>query len=133
MDKLAIGLEQDGQLVLDKPVFNKKGWLEKYRLRLTSDDLNAVTRVDNALYRVMLPEFFTQLSNNWKGREGEKSWSALEDEYRIEASTSETGHVTLKVTVNLHQYQWRANAEIIVEAGQLEKIEKDVRELFKFK
>jgi hypothetical protein len=102
MDKSAIGLEQGGQLVLDKPVFNKKGWFEKCRLRLATDDFNAVTGVDNALFEEMSPDFFTAPSNNRKSWEGEKSWRALEDEYRIEASASETGHVTLKATVNLH-------------------------------
>ena len=130
MDELAIGREQDGQLILDEPLFNKEGWLEQYRLRLVSDDLNAVTKVDNAPYGEMLPEFFAVLSKNWKGWEGEKSWRALEDEYRIEATTSKAGHVTLKVTVNLHQYQWRAIAEIMVEAGQLENIENNVKRFF---
>ena len=133
MDELAIGREQDGQLILDKPLFNKEGWLEHYRLRLVSDDLNAVTKVVNAPYGEMLPDFLAVLSKNWKGWEGEKSWRALEDEYRIEATTSKTGHVTLKVTVNLHQYQWRAIAEIMVEAGQLENIENNVKRFFQIK
>lgn len=133
MDELAIGLEQDGQIILDKPVFNKERWLKQYRLRLVSDGLNAVTRVDNDPYGEMLPDFFADLCKNWKGWEGEKSWRALEDEYRIEASTSKTGHVTLKVTINLYQHQWRAIAEILVDAGQLENIENHVRKFFQFK
>lgn len=54
MDELAIGLAKDGQLILDEPEFNKKGLLERYRLRLVSEHLNTVTRVDNAPYGEML-------------------------------------------------------------------------------
>jgi hypothetical protein len=133
MHELVIGLEQYGQLIIDEPEFNKEGWLEWYRLRLLSDDLTAVARVDNSPCGEMLPNFFADLSKNWKGWEGEKSWRALEDEFRIDASTTKTGHIILKVTINLHQYQWRVIADISLEAGQLENVEKKMRKFFQFK
>lgn len=73
MDVLAIGVAKDGQLILDEPEFNKEGLLERYRLRLVSEHLNTVTRVDNAPYGEMLPDFFSVLSENWEGWEGEKN------------------------------------------------------------
>jgi hypothetical protein len=133
MQRLAIGLENDGQIVFDKPEFNKGGWLENYRLRLVSDDMNVETTIQNPPYGEMLPDFFAELTKNWKGWDGKKAWRAMEDEFRLEVSMTKTGHVTLKATLNLHQYQWRAIAKIMIEAGQLERIENHVREFFQFK
>jgi len=81
----------------------------------------------------MLPDFFAELAENWKGWDGEKVWRAMEDECRLNASMSKTGHVILKTTLNLYRYQWRAMPEIMIEAGQLDSIDKHVREFFTFK
>ena len=58
MNELSIGPERDGQLVFDNPTINKDGWLEYYRLRLVSDDMNVETKVENPPYGDMLPDFF---------------------------------------------------------------------------
>lgn len=131
MNEFAIGPENDGQLVLDRPVFDKGGWLESYRLRIVSDDFNVETTVDNAPYGEMLTEYFSDLAKHWKGWEGEKKWRAIEDECRIDSTMSKTGHVTLTITVNMHQYQWRAIVEIMVESGQLEGVAKHAKQFFK--
>jgi len=47
-DELRIGNDPNGQLVLDQPRFNADGWLESYRLRLCSPEMNAEVTVDNA-------------------------------------------------------------------------------------
>ena len=130
MSEFLIGQKSDGQLILDRPEFNNDGWLESYRLRVVSDDFNLETKVDNAPYGEMLPDFFTNLAEHWQGWDGAKKWRALEDEYRIDAVMSKTGHVTLTITVNLHQYQWRAIVEFMVEAGQLEAIAKHSKRFF---
>jgi hypothetical protein len=130
MSTFSIGQESDGRFVLDKPQFNNDGWLESYRLRLISDDFNLETNVDNVPYGEMLSDYLAGLAQHWQGWEGEKAWRAIEDEYRISAVMSKTGHVTLTVTINMHQYQWRAIVEFMVEAGQLEELARHSKSFF---
>ena len=83
--------------------------------------------VENPPYGTSLAEIINELSNNWKGWEGVKTWAAMEDEYRIEATTSNTGHVVIKVTTNQNNYTWHLVAELTIEAGQLEKAAKQLK------
>ena len=133
MDQLVIGQKSDGKMILDQPRFDAGGWVEQYQVRLTSKDLNVIKIVQNPPYSEILSDFFADLNNNWKGWEGEKDWRAIDGEYQIRASSSKTGHVALNVTVNFNEYRWQTVAEISVEAGQLMKIEKDVKKFFKTK
>ena len=130
-DELRIGNDPNGQLVLDQPRFNADGWLESYRLRLCSPEMNAEVTVDNAPYGESLVGFFEELNKNWKGWEGEKSWRAIEDEYRLSASMSKTGHVTLTARLNLRSYLWQAIAKLDIESGQLDRLVATTRQFFK--
>ena len=117
-EEVRIGNDPDAQLVLDQPKFKADGWLESYRIRLESPSMSAEVLVDNAPFGESPVEYFQTLSKNWKGWEGAKSWRALEDEYRLSATMSRTGHVTLTTRLNVYSYFWEAKANLDIEAGR---------------
>ena len=127
MDEFILGRAEKGQMILDQPSFNNDGWLETYRLRLVAKGCAAELDVDNPPYGKSLAEFFNELSANWKGWEGDKSWASMEGEFKIEATTNRTGHVVIKVTTNQNNYAWHVIAELAIEAGQLESAAKHLR------
>jgi hypothetical protein len=127
MDEFVLGEPEKGQMILDNPAFNNDGWLESYRLRLIAKGCNAELMVENPPYGTSLADFFHELSDNWKGWEGVQQWAAIEDEYRIEATTNNTGHVVIKVTTNQNNFKWHLLAELAIEAGQLELAAKQLR------
>ena len=126
MDEFVLGQAEKGQMILDKPSFDSGGWLDSYRLRLVAKGCTAELSVDNPPYGTSLAKFIQELSNNWKGWDGVKTWAAMEDEYRIEATANDTGHVTIKVTTNQNNYKWHLIAELEIEAGQLERATKQL-------
>ena len=68
-------------------------------------------------------EFFTNLSSNWKGWQGNIEWSSLEGEIKLQASCDRLGHIFLSVWLtNGAPPIWEAHTELVLEAGQLEML-----------
>jgi hypothetical protein len=72
------------------------------------------------------------MARDWMGWQGTKTWAALEDELRIEASTDHTGHTSLVITMRDYSdpANWRLKATLELEAGQLLELAKAVRMAF---
>ena len=117
-------------MVFEQPQFKKDGWLETYIVRLVSPNLKDQVSVNNAPYDKILVEYFEDLSKNWTGWEGEKTWRALEDEFFLNARILKTGQVSLTTSLNVIPYSWQAVAELNIEAGRLEDIYKKIRGFF---
>jgi hypothetical protein len=131
MDDVQIGNKSDGCVIFDNPRINDEGWIEYYDLRLESYEMNAKVKVENALYGVSIWEFFKELDDNWSGWEDSKSWRALEDEFRLEATISKTGHVNLCFILNSNNYVWHAIANIQIDAGQLSQLSRGINRFFR--
>jgi len=131
--EVRIGNEGDVQLVLDEPRFNAEGWMDAYRISVVSRKLNAEVVVDNAPYGESVVDYFGLLHENWKGWDGEKSWYALEGEYSCSATMSRTGHLTLVVHLNVQIDTLDVNAKFDIEAGQLDGLERKMRQFFGYK
>jgi Family of unknown function (DUF6228) len=75
---------------------------------------------------------FEDMARQWQGWEGKKQWVALEDELRLTASSDLTGHIEL--TVVMRDYSgpadWRLQATLRLEAGQLEETARAVKKVF---
>ncbi|OAI16682.1 hypothetical protein A1355_09200 [Methylomonas koyamae] len=70
------------------------------------------------------------MAESWKGWEGEKVWSALDGELSLSATTTSLGHVTLRIEMVDPSGNFRLYAILGLEAGQLEKIFKNVSHVF---
>ena len=75
---------------------------------------------------------FDEMARDWMGWQGTKTWAALDDELRIEATEDLTGHISLVVTMRDHSdpANWLLKATLELEAGQLSDLAKAVRKAF---
>lgn len=76
---------------------------------------------------------FDEMGREWKGWKGTKTWAALEDELRLEASADSTGHISLAITMRDYTdpSEWRLKATLDLEAGQLDQLAKALAKAFK--
>lgn len=79
-----------------------------------------------------LAEFFRDLAANWRGWVGEKKYESLEEELLLKATSDSLGHTELEVwlTSGPPPFHWTLRAALLIEAGQLESIAKQVEEFF---
>jgi Family of unknown function (DUF6228) len=112
--------------------FDSAGWLESYAVELEAFDFHASIRVENPSFGQPPAQLFNELAANWNGWEGTKVWRAIEGELELKATSDRLGHVTLAVAVSPYPSagQWSAQAEVTVEAGQLERLASDARLFF---
>ena len=75
---------------------------------------------------------FDEMARDWQGWERKKEWAALEDELRLTASSDHTGHIELVVIMRDYSdpADWRLQATLELEAGQLEELARAVRRGF---
>jgi hypothetical protein len=85
--------------------------------------LSASTKVAHLGGSDGLSDYWADLSQNWRGWTGEKSWHSLEYDFWLSATSDRTGHVTLKVTLECHSpWTWKTQALVTIEAGQLQRL-----------
>lgn len=75
-------------------------------------------------------EFFDDMAKNWTGWEGQKGWEAIDGELSLTATTTSLGNVTLVVRMSADSGDYTASAILKFEAGSLDCIADDVRDLF---
>jgi hypothetical protein len=99
-----------------------------FRVTFSSLGLDASVRVSSYLSGGFW-EFFAEIAAEWKGWSGTRDWSSLEGELTLSATSDRGGHITLTaVLLNQQPFTWRLEGQVVLEAGQLERIAKDARE-----
>jgi Family of unknown function (DUF6228) len=78
-------------------------------------------------------DFFSSLAKDWKGWDGERSWATLEGEFELAATSDRLGHIQLRFFLRpaytgLH---WELRGALELEAGQLDSIAQEAREVWK--
>ena len=73
--------------------------------------------------------FFDSLAESWRGWRGTKDWSSYERDLEFAAAADGKGHVFLRVKLaaGASDDQWRAEVQLLLEAGQLEAVAKQFR------
>jgi hypothetical protein len=76
--------------------------------------------------------FFQDLADNWRGWSGAKNWRSLEGQVELQATSDSLGHTSLRVFLREDALvqDWRVEATLIVEAGQLQALAKAALEFF---
>ena len=96
-----------------------------FEVVLEDHGLRAVSRVHAVVSgRADLPTTFLEdLARNWRGWSGAKSWKSYEGDLRLNATADGKGHVFLQVQLaaGASNDLWRAEAMLVVEAGQLDE------------
>jgi hypothetical protein len=77
-----------------------------------------------------LADLFSEMAAEWMGWAEEKTWSDLESNVKIAATSDKTGHISLRVTLNGQDGDTQLRTCLKFEAGQLENFAKEVALLF---
>jgi Family of unknown function (DUF6228) len=106
---------------------------EYLEVELKGSGLSAVAGVSIYTYANGLNTFFEELSKFRAPWQGSHTWESLEGDSSISATCTTLGQVTLMV--KLHHFlvdpeDWRVEAGLAIELGQLEKIAKDAKAFF---
>ena len=90
-------------------------------------------QVEVSTYLVGSPEhFFADLATHWRGFDGAKEWAELDDHLRLTATTDSTGHIYLEVVMRNYEVpeNWKVEATLTFEAGQLAPLARAIERLF---
>lgn len=104
-----------------------------FRVAVRSHDHSATRRVYAFTDGPGITGLFTEAAEQWNGWQGAKVWESLEGELRIELSIDRLGHVTVGIRVRSDQGgsdEWQLEAELGLDAGQLERVARDARQLW---
>lgn len=78
-----------------------------------------------------LEELFAAMSAEWRGWAGAKTWKAFEGGLALSCTHDRVGTVTIAFTLRKDSgLGWQCDGELRVDAGQLEQLANDVRQLF---
>jgi len=75
---------------------------------------------------------FRKMAASWRGWEGELSWSTLEGEFKMTATSDRLGHIDLLAEIKSDAYprDWELKARLHLEAGALEQLYRSVSAVF---
>lgn len=132
METLNFGSDPALKASLHSRKYDSSGWLESYVIELQALDFLARTQVDNPGFGRPPSDLFEDLALNWRGWEGIKSWVSMEGELELTATCDRIGHVILNVKIpeNLIERRWSAQAGVLIEAGQLDRLAIEVKAYF---
>ena len=75
-----------------------------------------------------LATLFDDMAADWRGWEGEKEWSAVDNDFALSCTSDAQGAVAMRATLNgpYHEGEWCVQAIIYIEADQLEELAAEV-------
>lgn len=105
--------------------------IAKFFVRVTERDLSAAAEV----YDGFVPHpgsLFTEMASQWSGWSGELVWESFENELILRCTHDRLGHVSIRVELRSGptNEDWRVEATVAVEAGQLESIARRAESFF---
>jgi hypothetical protein len=112
----------------------RPGGAEYYRVTLRENEFEVTRRVyafdptnDG------LPEFFAVIARDWKGWEGSRTWSSLEDEFELICEHDRVGHIKATATLHSNPYGhgWTERIRFDLPPGDLDRIAEEVRHFFR--
>lgn len=94
------------------------------------DGINAYINVENPPFGNSPYSLFEEMKREWAGWQDRKTWTAAEGECSLSATHDATGHVTLTPEIENRKSYWKATADFIIEAGQLNAIASKAKTFF---
>jgi hypothetical protein len=79
-----------------------------------------------------LAEYFEGLAVDWRGWSGERRWESLEGDVQLLAVHDGLGTITLRASLRTEafaQHRWTASAELLLDAGGLDRLARQARRL----
>ena len=134
MSTLSIKSSVDDTVLSIKDIHrDKSGELQDYRVCATRTGLESNAKVCGYLsdgfidFLIDLDETMSR-NNGWSG---EKSWTSLEGEFDLSATSDSLGHVTLIATIKSGHYDldWVLHVGLELDAIKLSELSKDAKRL----
>ena len=102
-----------------------------FTAKLVGPDVGAAVEVYD-IQPQQWSELFRGLAKDWRGWSGEKAHESLEGHLRLACTADRTGHVTIRVRLRSMAIEddWRAEADLHLEAGQLQSLADSATEYF---
>lgn len=117
-----------GALELSDPPDTELGY---FTATIAGDGLRATSKV-YAYMSQGLPALLAELANEWRGWEGERSWTSLERDLTLSFSHDGLGHIRVGVELcSSCMREWAVQTETRVDAGQLDDLAKRARRFFR--
>ena len=93
----------------------------------------AVEQRVSAYMATDLGKFFRELATNWRGWKGARTWSTLEGELELAASSDNVGHIKLAFILSqgFSGGNWRLHGELELEAGALESLAEEAQHVWR--
>lgn len=104
------------------------GSAELIDVQLTAGGL--VARASITFFATDFAHFLKELAEHWKGWKGVKVFKTLESDFLIKAVHDGVGQVTLAVELISQSEDWRINADIPVDPGQLDSAQIEAKDVF---
>ena len=104
-----------------------------FDFRIQARDHSAAQEIDTYSDAGGVARLFSEAAREWRGWSPAKVWESLEGELRLQLTINRTGHVTLAVRLQSNQGTrdaWCVESSIALEAGQLEAIASEARQLW---
>lgn len=120
----------DKHLLFHRPARYSGDAATALRVSIKSGDLKAWLWA-RCNYRLLV-EFFYEMARDWKGWNGEKVFRSDVGEMVLTATSDRLGHITLDIKLSATNQNfsiWNLATSIVIEAGRLEALEHDVKEL----
>lgn len=118
-------------LEFSNPEVSSSGSFDFYAVTLSTTGLKASLRIE-AYWEAGLIELFNEIARDWKGWDGKKEWESIERSLALSAVADRAGHTYLTVELQVPDFNgWYARAVLTLEAGQLQKIARDVERFFR--
>jgi hypothetical protein len=98
--------------------------LERFKVRLTGLDLEAIVRVYAEGGDPHPAPLFAQMAAHWRGWQGQFAWDAAHGGLALRGEQDRAGHVALRVELRCgpSDDDWSVRATVMAEAGQLEDL-----------
>jgi hypothetical protein len=106
--------------------------IEGFWVQVTDHNLAGAVHV-YAGYQPSHPAgLFADMARHWSGWKGELTWGSLEGELNLRCSCDRLGHIAIRVELQSGGMpdDWRVEASVMTEAGQLEAIARQAKSFF---
>jgi hypothetical protein len=113
-----------GLLFYDRSPPDPAKAIDGFSVRVSDHNLSAVGRVYAGYASSHPASLFSDMACRWSGWAGELVWQSLEGELALRCSHDRLGHISIRVELRSGYMpdDWRVEASVMAEAGQLEEI-----------
>ena len=105
--------------------------LPRWHAGLIGTGVNASLVCDEADWAQPLADYLADLSERWRGWDGERGWQSEDAEFQLQLTAihDKRNTVHLHVAIEHARENWHCDAELELEPGVLEQLAADVRRL----